>query len=463
MNNSVDPAADSPNILLLVNDQHRADCLGCRGHPALETPHLDALVRSGADFRHAYSASALCAPARRTLLSGQKSNRHGVMGERFCVPLHAQTLPMALGDLGYQTHLVGKLHLWPLRESYGFKSADWADWIDPSDDNDYTKFLEQKARGRSWIHGTHDFNSNSRRVRVWALEEQLHFSNWCADAAVRFLCSRDATRPFFLMTSFIPPHPPLFPLEALLNKYLGRRLPAPLKGEWSAPFGLQSATGKPLAWRGRLDQESMHLLRSAYYASIEHVDAQIGRLIAAVPSNTLIIFLSDHGDMLGDHHLFRKRAPYQSSVHIPLILRFPRTSRYAGMKIVNTAVELMDVMPTILDWLGSARSEQVDGQSLLPLLRGESIDRRYIHGENPKVPSIGSDMQYVTDGRWKYIWYPEAGRDQLFALDSDPDETVDLAAKLKHADVVRAMHEMLKEALGDRYARLAGQTASLSH
>ncbi len=438
------------NVLLLMSDQHRADCLGMRGHPTLETPTLDSLAKSGADFTSAYSATALCAPARRTLLTGQSASRHGVLDENAQKPLTGATLAGLLGQQGYQTHLVGKLHLWPPRNFHGFQSADWADWIDPRNDNDYTAFMRAQSRGRPWIVGQHAFDQNSRRACPWALEEHLHFSNWCSDSAVSFLRARDKRRPFFLMASFIPPHPPLFPLRELLEKYLARETPAPAIGRWSAFLAEPAADAVPLAWHGRLNPEAMHAFRAAYYASIEHIDTLIAPILDRVPANTLILYLSDHGDMLGDHYLFRKRAPYEGATRIPLIIKLPESARAARVSI-DTAVELMDIVPTVLDYLGLPLPETVDGVSLLPLvLRSGSIERQFIHGENSRLPPLGSGMQFVTDGKWKFVWYPSLGREQLFHLEKDPEELTDLAEDARHVGRLGELRAQLVRALNGR-------------
>jgi arylsulfatase len=435
------------NVLLIMCDQHRADCIGVQGHPVVQTPTLDGLALHGSNFRKAYSATALCAPARRTLLSGQLPRRHGVLGERYEVPLPGITIQRVLAEVGYRTHLVGKLHLWPLRHGYGFETADWADWIDPRVENDYTTFMKVNARGRQWMRGVHQFNQNSRKVCEWALEDPLHVTNWCTDAALRFLESTTASRKFFLMVSYIAPHPPLFPLPRLLQKYLARPSTGHLRGEWSRQFSSSSAEGRFLAWSGSVSPEALHLMRSAYYAAIEHVDSEIGRLLGAIPSNTLIIYVSDHGDMLGDHFLYRKRAPYESSSRVPLIVRLPDSAHEGIAPWIDAPVELMDVMPTILDWLGIPCPETSNGASLLPAIRGEPFARQWVFGENPMVPAVKSRMHFVTDGEWKYVWYPDCEWEQLFHLKADPGETEDLAARPERSDQLRHMKKLVLQSL----------------
>jgi arylsulfatase A-like enzyme len=167
--------------------------------------------------------------------------------------------------------------------------------------------------------------------------------------------------------------------------------------------------------------------RAAYYAAINHIDDQLGRLFAHFPRNTVIVFCSDHGEMLGDHQWIRKRIPYEGSARVPMLVKLPDSMNVPQQRVIDTAVELMDVMPTLLDAVGVDVPGTCDGQSLLPLLRGGQLDRVYLHGECSEVPTTNSGMQYLTDGRRKYVWWPGSGREQLFDLEDDPTEMNDLA------------------------------------
>jgi len=192
---------DDINVLLIMSDQHRADCVGQPAH--VSTPNLDALAASGACFDRAYSASALCAPARRTLASGLRPVNHGVLDEKWNRPLRAPTLASVLSRRGFHSHIVGKLHVWPSWQALGYGSASQTDWVHPAHDCSYSKYVHAHVGEQSWIDGEHDFNQNSRAVRVWKLDESLHFTNWCADETLRFLSSVPEGRRFFLNVSFV--------------------------------------------------------------------------------------------------------------------------------------------------------------------------------------------------------------------------------------------------------------------
>ncbi len=440
-----------PNILLLVTDQHRADCLGLAGHPVLQTPYLDELGAGGARFTQAYSTCPVCVPARRTLLTGQSESRHGVF-TNYETTLSGPTLPGELARAGYQTHLVGKLHLWPHRKLYGFASADWADsphrspWV-----SDYDRFLEREGCRIPDGGTAHGCSQNGWAARPWHLDERLHFTNWCADRALEFLERRDPTVPFFLNVSFHQPHQPCTPPQAYWDRYIDAELPQPVVGDWARVFpGPQR--GLPVAsWRTALEPAVMQQFRAGYYGCINHIDDQIGRLLYRLPRNTVVLFVSDHGEMLGDHQWIRKTNGFQGSVHVPFLLRLPSSAGVPPGMVVDAPVGLMDVMPTLLELADAACPEQVDGRSVLPLLRGEAATRRpHLRGECALVPTAGSGMQFVTDGCTKLIWYPGTGRCQLFDLTHDPEERHDLAADPQWADARARWEAVLVAELAGR-------------
>lgn len=444
---------DRPNILLIVTDQHRGDCLGSDGHPVLQTPYLDHLAARGSRFRCAYSAHPQCIPARRTLFTGRRALHHGVFNNHDA-PLPFPTLPGALSRAGYHTHLVGKSHLWPQRALHGFMSGDFADdQRGGPADSDYARWLARQGCTMPEPGMAHGCNSNGRVVRPWHLDEHLHLTNWCVDRSLDFIERRDPTRPFLLYTGFLQPHQPLVPPLWLWERYLRRCLPDPVFGDWCAPSrGVQP--GLPVdPWYLELPHAQMHELRAAYYACIDHIDGQLGRLFNVLPRNTVVCFTADHGEMLGDHRLSRKTRAFEPSARIPFLLAGPGIP--AG-RVVSEAVELMDVMPTLLDAAGVTSPAGVDGRSLLPLLRGERWDRPHLHGEMAvcggaqDYGGCATGMQFLTDGRWKYIWEPGPGREYLFDLTADPHELRNLAGLPDQASTTARWREKLIAELADR-------------
>jgi choline-sulfatase len=462
--------ADRPNILLLVTDQHRGDCLGIEDHPVLQTPHLDALASAGARFRHAYSACPVCIPARRTLMTGQRPARHGVL-MNYNTSLRGPTLPGELGRAGYQTHLVGKLHLWPHRKLYGFHSADWADSAQAGEDNDYQRFLRREGIHSPGASSAHGVNSNSWVARPWHLAEHLHFSNWCADRALEFLDRRDPTLPFFLKVSFIHPHQPCTPPRDYWDRYMDMKLPDPVVGDW-ARFTDRPVRGLSAfdSWRWWPDPEQIRQFRAGYYGCINHIDDQIGRILRVTPPNTVVVFTADHGEMAGDHQWLRKRNAWEPSARIPFLVRFPAGAGVRPGQVRSEPVELMDVMPTLLDAAGASVPGTVDGASLMPLLRDEPVAwREFVHGECSSVPTLHSGMQYVTDGRRKYVWLPGRGEEFYFDLETDPQELHNLAADSGRSEEIVCWRDRLVRVLdvrpegfvtGTSLRRLDGPTPS---
>lgn len=429
---------ERPNILLVVTDQQRGDCLGIDGHPVLQTPYLDSLAARGAWCRRAYSAHPQCIPARRTLLTGRRAVNHGVFNNYNTI-MPFPTLPGELAKARYQSHLIGKSHIWPQYALHGFMSGEFADDMrgGPAAKNDYARWLYRHGFDTPLVGEAHGCNSNGRTVRTWHLEERFHLTNWCVDRSIDFLDRRDPLRPFFMYVGFLQPHEPLVPPAFYYERYLSQQLPPPVFGDWCAPSrGIKP--GLPVdAWFTELGERQMHEFRAAYYACINHIDDQLGRLLAVLPRNTIVLFTSDHGELLGDHRLMRKTRPFEGSARIPFLMHWPESFGTARNlkrgQVLDQPVELMDVMPTLLDAAEAPIPAGVDGRSLLPLLQGESAWRPHLHGEMAgcggakDYSGCATGMQFLTDGRWKYAWEPGPGTEYLFDLDADPMELRNLA------------------------------------
>lgn len=465
-------AEGRPNILLLMTDQQRGDCLGVAGHPVLQTPNLDGLALEGCLFDRAYSACPVCIPARRTLMTGRTPARQGALCNVQAL-LDGPTLPEVLGRHGYQTHLVGKLHFHPVRRRYGFDSMEWADGPNyragaGNRDDDYQRFLRRIGIDEIGHSGAHGISANASAARPWQGPERTHFTNWCAEMAIDFLERRDPTAPFFLKVSFLHPHQPCTPPQVYYDRYMSMELPEPVVGDWARVFD-QAPRAHPVEpWRVRFSEARQRQFQAAYYGSINHIDDQIGRILQLVPPDTWILFCSDHGEMLGDHQWFRKRTPWEGSAHIPFILRPPKGGDRPRGLVRSRPVELMDVMPTLLDAAGITVPDTVDGSSVLPLLEDADAPwRERLHGECSDIPTLDSGMQYLTDGQHKYIWFPGRGEEQFFDLAGDPRETVNRIDDPAWGEVVARFREDLIDRLrdrpegfvaGDRLARLDGPT-----
>jgi arylsulfatase A-like enzyme len=230
-------------------------------------------------------------------------------------------------------------------------------------------------------------------------------------------------------------------------------MPDPPVGDWIDLFAARDDPHRPDALVATLDPRILHRARAGYYGHMTHIDHQINRFLEVLQEfglrdNSYLCFVSDHGEMMGDHHLFRKSLPCEGSARVPLILQGPRDSGIPRGGGISPVIELRDVMPTLLECAGLPVPESVEGRSFLPLARGESIEwRPHLHGEHTYA---GQSVQWLTDGHEKYVWFSGTGHEQLFDLDEDPQELHDLARDPSTAERVAPWRRALIEALAGR-------------
>ena len=446
-----------PNLLLITTDQQRGDCLGCDGHPVLETPYLDQLAERGTRFRHAYTSVPSCTPARAAILTGMDQWNHGRLTMAGSDALeYPATLPGELARAGYHTQAVGKMHHAPQRRLYGFHHMvlDESGRRDSGFISDYHHFFEQHKDG-PYGYRDHSIDWNSWMARPSHLPEHLHPSHWTASRGIEFLQQRDPTKPFFLWLSFARPHSPYDPPQAYYDLYIDNpNVPEPVVGDWANRYDRPVADVN--APRTRRSDDEIHRARAAYYGNITFIDHQIGRVLYELqkrdPSalkNTLMLFTSDHGDMMGDHHHWRKTYAYEGSARIPLLLSCPRDWGLGEAQVQEAPVELRDIMPTFLDAAGVDIPDSVDGRSLLDLVRGTEGEgeewRSFVQGEHTTCYDREHGMQYLTDGREKYIWFHHTGEEQFFDLSTDPGECTDLSKDPSVASRLKSWRRRLAE------------------
>jgi len=298
---------------------------------------------------------------------------------------------------------------------------------------------------------------NDYRARTYVLPERLHPTRWTADRAVDFIKGYNRSKPFLLKVSFARPHSPYDPPKRFMDMYNEDEMPNPYIGNWAARYTEHKDPPNPSLWHGDLGVRQAKRSRRGYYASITFIDEQIGRILAALKKrgmyeNTLIILFSDHGDMLGDHHLWRKTYAYEASAKIPMLLRWPNSMgmEHQRGKTLRQPVELRDVLPTFLDAAGAPIPNHLDGKSMLELIRGNTKNRRlYIDLEHSMCYSE-DHWTALTDGRFKYIYYAYDGREQLFDLINDPGELYDLAAEPAHKNTLLQWRQRMIEHLSER-------------
>ncbi len=243
----------------------------------------------------------------------------------------------------------------------------------------------KRASARTGCARTHGCDANGWLARPWHYEERFHPTVWTVDVTLQQIKRRDPTRPFFVWCSHLRPHSPYDPPQFYWDMYINRKLPGIPVGDWAAKHDIPQPGLERCAWRGRLTPEQNQRMRAAYMGVCTHIDYELGRLMEDLArmqllNDTLILFTSDHGDMMGDHHLHRKTYAYEGSARIPFLVRYP-----AGMKIpggrFDHVVGLQDVMPTFLEAAGLPVPSSVTGRSVFAAARGEPW-REFLHGEH---------------------------------------------------------------------------------
>lgn len=441
-----------PNIVFILTDQMRWDCLGVLGHPVVKTPNLDRMAREGTVFTAAYSSCPSCIAARASIFTGQRPTTHGRLGYQDKVPWnYKNTLAEVLSNSGYQTHCVGKTHFYPQKLPLGFETQDSYECLQNFGNgyvNDYFKWLEERTDIKERDHG---LGSNSWVGGASVLPEKWHNNSWVVTRGIDFLKRREKERPFFLNLSFHRPHAPLDPPSEYLEIYKDSEIPPVPGGDWAEKYNIP-VTDKN-AWCGHLNSEILAESRKAYYAQISHIDAKIGHFMQTceeiTEGPTWYIFTSDHGEMLGDHNLFRKTYAYEGSAKIPMIILPPEGSLNHKS---DAPVLQEDIMPTILEAADIEIPESVEGSSMLPLTASTTDYewRNFLHGEHSNCYNKDHGVQYLTDGKEKYIWYTSTGEEQFFDLFNDPNELHNLAEATDSKERVLLWRERMIAELAKR-------------
>lgn len=413
-----------PHVLMVTVDQWPGGLLGAAGRADIDTPTLDQIARNGVRFSNAHAECPICIPARRSLMTGTDPRTHG---DRVFQPaLPRPALPMlaeVFRDAGYQTGAVGKQHFYPARDRIGFEESLTHEEGRPQlgGPDDWELYLADRGfAGQGYAHG---MPNNGYEFRPWHLPEDCHPTVWQARQMVRMIQRRDPTRPGFWHLSFNFPHPPIVPLADYLALYRGRPMRPAVSGDWNddLPPALQRLR---LGWPA-LPPERLAAVRRAFHAQCTLIDHQLRLVIGTLREqllldDTIVLFTSDHGDMLGDHGLYAKRVMLAGSVRVPLIMMGRKgCDRLVPGQVDARLAGMQDIMPTLLDLCGIDCPDTCTGQSLMGADRREVLYCEALEGP--------AAMRMVTDGRWKLIWYPAGNRIQVFDTVQDPDETRELS------------------------------------
>lgn len=436
-----------PNILLITADQQRYDATGMTGPSFLRTPHFDNISREGVTFSRAYSDCPLCVPARVSIMTGKQVFTHGEYrnGDTTKRIDRDQSLPGCLRSLGYQTAAIGKMHFTPQRARHGFDEM-----ILPAD-----YYRQMQSSGLPYQPMRHGLGQNELYAGMATVPESLTLTSWIAEQCVNYILDRrDPTVPFFLWCSFSKPHPPLDPPEPYYSMYRNCPIPDPIHGDWSRDENCPEPVKRfRQQWsQDLIPPEIIREARSAYYGLITQNDYNMGRVFAALQDldmlkDTLIVYTSDHGDFLGDHHCGCKFFFHEPSAHVPFVVRPPKSWGYDLHGTTNAApVTHADILPTLVKAAGGEPPAGLDGIDLIAAARGQAQPRRYLEA-GQEIPGVA--YAALTDGRWKYIYYPEGHREQLFDIDNDPGELHDLAGAAEQtadhaAELTRLREELIR-------------------
>ncbi|MGC9453158.1 MAG: sulfatase family protein [Oceanipulchritudo sp.] len=449
-----------PNILLLMADQLRADHLGWSPRSRMATPHFDRIAE-GTAFTRCVTANPICSPARSALLTGRYTHQIGMLAMSGDLSREIPTYPQALQRAGYTTAGIGKFHwlqTWPWGtprgqgvdlvaheaeiKEYGFDHIWEASGKQLSVQNycHYCRHLEQKGLledFRDHVLSRGKNNNEAKHVEFsgepWPLPEEDYPDIVITDQLLDWLDRQDGEEPFFLFGSWLSPHQPHDPPRRYLDQIPYEEVDDFVHGEDQEPM---DETTKKRMWK----------LRRSYKAMVRLLDDQMGRIFAKLEErglldNTVILFVSDHGEMLGDHGRFQKSIHWHQSTVVPCAIRHPEN--LMGRK-VTTPVDLTDLTATILDLAGLDPRQAlakdwprfnnvIPGNSLLPCVRGEADRiRDYAFSE------CQGEWSMIHSDRFSYVRYhdgaPDEKRELLFDLQADPDERHNLATDPAFSD-----------------------------
>jgi choline-sulfatase len=433
--------ATPPNILLVMADQLAASWLPAYGHSVVQAPSLTALAAGGVTFEAAYCASPLCAPSRASLLTGLLPSRTGVFDNASEMPASTPTAVHRLRAAGYATTLVGKMHFVGPDQLHGFEERltpdiypaglEWTpDWRLPAGEQ------------LSWYH-TMD---SVLEPAVVPASMQVDYDDEVAFHATRALFDHARHRrgdPLLLVASFTNPHDPWELPRAWWDRYDPDAIEPPAV----APIPLEQADPHSRRLRemcgvddAALTVEQVRRARHGYFAAISYVDGRIGQVLAALRESgleerTIVLFTSDHGEMLGERGLWYKMAFFEHAARVPLIVRMPGSPGRAGARVAEPVSQL-DVAPTLLELAGVPAGEEAagaDGTSLAPLIGGDAqrgpqpVVAEYL-AEGTTAPAV-----MIRHGSHKHVVCP-GDPDLLFDLGADPHERHDVAATPQGAE-----------------------------
>ena len=437
-----------PSILLITADQLRYDALGCAGNEVVQTPHLDALAKSGVLFTSCYTPNPICVPARASITTGNYSHRAtGTKNNTGLIRDGQNKIAEVFNEAGYETYAVGKLHYVPYapldrpKLLHGFRHAELAEegriirQYDPEGKRRGVEEYFDYLRDVGWggYSRAHGIGNNDLRPAASCLPEEHCVDAWVATRIIEHLkphLEKDRDRPFLMWASFVKPHSPCDPPHPYDRMYDPRNIPKPLGDADMAltrsPYSRVTAARHGLQY---LSPEAVQLFRAHYYGLVTFQDRMVGRLIGFLDAErlrdeTIILYASDHGDLIGDFGGCFKCSFQEGSVHVPLIMSAP--GRIPSGKVCGELAGLQDILPTIAAMAGVELKYPVDGKDLSPMIGGRGGVRDIYVSQCLESPW---QMYMAYDGQWKYAYHEAHGFEELYDLVDDPHELHNLASE----------------------------------
>jgi len=465
-----------PNIILVITDQQRFDTIAALGFPYMETPNLDRLVNEGVSFTNCFVPAPSCAPARASLFTGYYPHNTKIFknGDSW-----QRTWVSKLSDAGYHTVNIGKMHTTPFdsdktgfNERFVVENKDrflqGAEFLDEWDKALMAHGLDKPGRTK---YRTRKDYRNSLGAFLWDLPEHLHSDMFVGDMAIRWIDRYPANNPFFLQIGFPGPHPPYDPIPRWANRYkdvdldIAHVSTQDLESQ-PPPFGFMRTHNVEVDHDSIVHQldptDSQRQQQREYYlANVSMIDEKMGQIMQALEQrghldNSVVIFTSDHGDCLTDHGHSQKWTMYDTVTRVPVIAWSP-TNRFLRGATIDDLYSWIDLGPTILELAGIDSPKGFDAISALPAMKGEKTQgRKYVFSEHIRENMMGLDTDFMTmvrDRKWKLVHFAGESFGQLFDLEADPDENINLWNEPDYQVAKHSMLETLREWLISSNAR----------
>jgi len=430
------------NVLFIMSDQHNARALGCYGNPDVLTPNLDGLARDGVRFDKAFCQTPQSCPSRMSILTGRYAHSHGLRSNGVLEPEEETTTADILRESGYSTGAIGKMHVFSRLSKLGFDHQ--VDMIE------YLAFLKKEGQPNFMASGDWLDFKISGPVGISHADNDHHRPGFWASETVKFLRA-NRERPFCAWYSFYGPHTPITPSRKWGEMYDPAKLTLP---------GNFDSRPEKVSWRmeaahrnfRKMDELDHRRTLAYYYGLVSQIDYNIGTVLdelerLGLAERTLVIYTADHGEMMAEHGTWTKGTGcFDATVRVPLILRLPGV--LSKGKTVSELVGSIDLMPTILEMTGQRVPDKVQGKSLLPLTKGESVKWRDVIFSEGGYPGRGHGVSTMARTQThKYVRHTRGEQlfEELFDLERDPWERDNKAEDPDYADVkgelIKAMDE----------------------